>query len=129
MASGDLQMTVDTCMTMQSDLTLQLTDIVSQITRNSKKSLSLIQKTNTERAAVKNEYKSGTDQYNDAMDDIDHKYQASLAEINEWEKELDAQKTAKETQVQEARAFKETMQGALKQNISTDYKYGGTGGQ
>lgn len=120
--------TVDAYISMQDDYTNQLTDIVAQITRASKSSLSLLTTTNEKRANVKKEYKSGTTEYEAAMDDVDNDYQTELAKINAWETDLESQKEQLQMQIQATAGYKDSFQSMVKQGASSDLKYGGSGG-
>lgn len=126
--TASLTGTVDAYICMSDDYTHQLADVVTEISRASKKSLSLLTSTNERRAAVKEQYEVGTDQYEAAMDDIDHDYQFELAKINAWESDLESQKEQLQMNIQATNGFKDSFQGFVKQGASTDLKYGGSGG-
>jgi len=127
MADAGLLLTVDSYTIQQSDLTNQLSDIMTSITRASQESTSILQKTSDERAAVAKKDTVGSDQYNADMGAIDDEYKVKLAEVNEWETELENQKEELQTQIEAISAYKDSFQAALKQNVQSDYKFGGSG--
>lgn len=128
MGSANILDTVNFYTVRVADITNELTDIMTSLTRETRKSTALAQKTNDERAAVKSEYEVGSDEYDAAMDDIDHKYEVKLADISQWESELQGEKTEKEVEAKEANGNLETYKAILKQDVQTDGRYGGGGG-
>lgn len=128
MASTGLLETVNMYTRREADLTNQLSDIVVSINRASNDSLKLLDKTSKDKADVRKQYEAGSDAYKEAMDEIKDEYETSLAVINAWESELTIQKENLETQVKATTVAKEGFQAALKQNVTKDHQYGGTGG-
>ena len=129
MAFTGIQATVDFYTVRESDLTNQLTDIMTEITRKSKDTSSLTQEECKNKDAVRGEYTAGTDEYHDAMQEVTDDYDMKLAEITTWENELEVQKGQIETELKATTAYKESFQSALKQNVQSDMKYGGGGSQ
>lgn len=128
MASTGLLETVNMYIRREADLTNQLSDIVVSINRASTDSLNLLTKTNAEKADVRKQYEAGSDGYKDAMAKVQDDYETSLAVINQWESELSVEKENLETQIKAATVAKEGFQAALKQNVTKDHQYGGSGG-
>lgn len=128
MASTGLLETVNMYTRREADLTNQLSDIVVSINRASTDSLKLLEKTGKEKADVRKQYEAGSDAYKKEMDEIKDEYETSLAVINQWESELTIQKENIETQIKATTVAKEGFQAALKQNVTKDHQYGGTGG-
>lgn len=128
MAIAGIQTTVDLYIQEQADLTQQLDTIMSQITVASKKSMSLAQDTHSKKEAVYEKaddsqaYKN-SDQYDEDLDQIQDDYEMKLAEINDWESQLETKKQNLETQVQAVTSYKESFQSALKSNVQSDFKY------
>lgn len=127
MAYTGIQATVDFYIVREADLTNEITDILTSMTRASKDCANLATNTAAERNEVRSEYDPGTDEYKDAMDDVNSKYQTKLSEINAWESELETQKQSLETELKATTTSKESFQAALKQNVTTDSKYGSQG--
>lgn len=128
MASTGLLETVNMYTRREADLTNQLSDIVVSINRASTDSLNLLDKTSKEKADVRKQYEAGTDAYKDAMAEVQDEYEMSLAVINQWESELTIEKENLETQIKATTVAKEGFQAALKQNVTKDHQYGGSGG-
>lgn len=128
MASTGLLETVNMYIRREADLTNQLSDIVLSINRASNDSLKLLDKTSKEKADVRKQYEAGSDAYKNEMDEIKDEYETSLAVINQWESELTVQKENLETQIKATKTAKEGFQAALKQNVTKDHQYGGSGG-
>lgn len=127
MSYAGIQSTVNLCTMREADLTNQLTDIMTEITRACKDTSKLAEVASASREAVKGEYSPDSTEYEQAMDDIQEEYELNLAQISSWESELEAQKEEKETEIQATGAYKESFMSALKQNIQKDYKFGGNG--
>lgn len=128
MASTGLLETVNMYTRREADLTNQLSDIVVSINRASTDSLNLLTKTSKEKADVRKEYEAGSDAYKAQMEKVQDDYETSLAVINQWESELTIEKENLETQIKAATVAKEGFQAALKQNVTKDHQYGGSGG-
>lgn len=117
--TSGLLITSDTCISLISDLTNELTDIQTEITRESKNELSLLTTTNTKRANIRKQFKSGTEEYKKAMDEIDDNYEFELAKLNVWESQLNQEKQRLQDQIQANGAYKNGFDGMLKQSVST----------
>lgn len=128
MATAGLLDTVNLYTMREADLTNQLGDIVTQINRETTKSMKLLDTTGKKKAAVREQYEAGSEQYKDAMGEIQDEYELSLAQINQWESELEVKKEDIQTELKATTASKEGFQAALKQNVTKDYQYGGNGG-
>lgn len=128
MASTGLLDTVNLYTMREADLTNQLSDIVMSINRASKDSMKLLDKTGKEKSEVREQYETGSDEYKDAMQEVQDEYEYSLAKINQWESELEVKKENLETEIKATTVAKEGFQAALKQNVTKDHQYGGNGG-
>lgn len=124
MTVAGLESTVQFYTSREADLTSELSNIMFDITQASKDSAKLAQQTGDKRKAVKETYDYGTEEYDDAMDEVQQEYQLELAQITEWETELETKKNCLETEIQAVNSYKESFTSALKQNVQTDFKYG-----
>lgn len=118
-----IQATVDFYTQQEADLTNQLTDIMTNITQASRETTDLVKETSDKKDAVRNNYDSDSPEYDEAMDEVQDDYELKLAEITEWESELETKKNNLETQVKEATSYKESFQSALKSNVQSDFKF------
>lgn len=124
MSCSGIQATVNFYTAREADLTHDLTDIMMDITLATKESSKIIAETTNNRAAVKEQYESGTDEYDEAMQAVQDDYNLKLADITAWESELETQKETMETEIQATKSYKDSFTEVLKQNIKTDFKYG-----
>ena len=76
------------------------------------------------------QYKDYTEipDFKDAMDRIDAEMQDELDRIAAWEREIDAQITTKDTELQEINAYTESMKTMRSSNIQEDFNFGLGGG-
>lgn len=125
MADAGLLDTVNLYTMQKDDLTKRLSNILEAINVENEKSSSVINKANAERAEVRKEYETSSDEYKDAMDKIEDEYEASLAEIHVWEGELESEKTHLENRIQTVSGYEESFKTELGQNVQNDYKFGG----
>ncbi len=123
MAFVGIQQTINLYSMQQSSLTNELTDIMMEITDASGKTTDLVQSTNAKKTAVKEEYDTDDAEYDVQMDEIEDEYNLKLAEITEWESELEVKKENMETEIQAITSYKESFTSALKQNVQKDFKY------
>lgn len=128
MASDGLLETVNMYTRRIADLTNHVSDIVISINRASTDSLNLLEETNDKKAAVREEHEAGSDGYKDAMAEVQEDYEVSLAVINQWESELNVEKEYNEGEIKSETVAREGFQAELKQNITKDHQYGGSGG-
>lgn len=126
MAFTGIQATVDFYTMQEAELTNQMTDIMTALTRASKQTSEIAQQTEQEKVAAKDQYGSGTEEYQDAVSDIQNDYQLKLAQITSWESELETKKDALETELKATTSYKESFKSVLKTNIQNDFKYGDT---
>lgn len=124
MSFTGIQATVDFYTMREADLTNQMTDIMTAITRAAQQTSSLATETNDQKEAAKNQYGSGTEEYQEALSEINDEYQLKLADITAWESELETQKDSIETELKATTSYKESFKSVLKQNIQNDFKYG-----
>lgn len=134
MAFSGLLTTVNLYTMQEADLTNRLSDIMQNITRASSKTTKLLTDTTAKKQAINEEadndqsYADST-QYERDMSAVEDDYELQLAQINEWESQLETEKDSLETQLQATTAYKESFTGALKQNVQKSFKYGGGSGQ
>ena len=62
--------------------------------------------------------------FKEAMDKIVAKYDDELAQLRQWENELMNQITTDSTELEETRAFMQSIKDMLSSNIQEDFKYG-----
>lgn len=127
MSYAGIQATVNFYTLREADLTNELTEIMTSITQASSETMDIVESTNESKADVRNTYESGTSEYEAQMEQINDDYDIKLAQITDWEKELEAKKQVLETEIQATTSYKESFKSALKQNIQKDYKYGDGG--
>ena len=125
MSYAGIQATVNFYTLREADLTNELTNIMTNITQASGDSMDLVQSTNQSKAEVRNTYTPGTSEYEAQMAQINDGYDLKLAQITDWEKELETKKQTLETEIQATTSYKESFKSSLKQNIQKDFKYGG----
>lgn len=124
MSIAAIQSTVNLYTLQESDLTNQLSDILTQITRASGEISDLSEETGNLRAQVKEQYEPGTDDYKSAMENIQYDYELELAEIQQWESQLETEKSMLQTELEAISTYKESFKSVLKQNVQSDFKYG-----
>lgn len=124
MSCSGIQATVNFYTAREADLTHDLTDIMMDITLATKESSKLVADTTNERAAVKEQYEQGSDDYKEAMQAVEDEYNLKLADITAWESELETKKETMETEIQATKSYKDSFTEVLKQNIKTDFTYG-----
>lgn len=125
MSFTGIQATVDFYSVRETDLTNQLTDIMMAITRASRDTSDLTEEINEKKDAVRCNYDPDSGAYEEAMEEIEENYQCQLAEITEWESDLEVKKQALETEMKMTSSYKDSFMSALKTNIQKDFKYGG----
>lgn len=124
MAFTGIQGTIDFYTQQEADLTNQITDILMSETLASRQTTQIADQSVNERTVVKNSYDAGSQQYDDAMAEIQDNYQLQLAKITSWESELQTKQQQLETQLKAVTSYKESFMGALKQNVQKSFKYG-----
>lgn len=132
MAFAGLQTTVNLYTMREADLTNRLSDIMQNITRASSKTTELLRRTTDNKEAVnaeaeKDKTYADSTQYDIDMNSIEDDYELQLAEINQWESQLETEKDSLETELQATTAYKESFTSALKQNVQKSFKYGQSG--
>lgn len=123
-----IQATVDFYTAQEADITNQLSDIMTSITQATKQSSSVLEEENEAKDAVYEKANSdstyaNSNQYNSDLQKVTDEYQVKLADITEWESELQTQKQTLQTQLQATTSYKESFTSALKQNVQSDFKY------
>lgn len=124
MAFTGIQATVDFYSMQEVDLTNDLTDIMMSITRAGRNNVELSREVGDKKEAVKASYEQGSDEYKEAMSEIQDDYELKLHEITEWENELETKKNEIENEIKATSSYKESFTSALKQNVQNDFKYG-----
>lgn len=121
----------------KADLTSQISDILMDITKASKKTSEYMEEETQKRRDLKEEYgitsgsttsSSDSTEYQAALDEIESEYEAKLADVNSWEKELEMQKQNLQTELQATTSYLESFQKVLQENVKKDSTYGGGGG-
>lgn len=120
-----VQATVNFYTEREADLTNQLTDIMTNITQATKQISNITEDEANQKGDVRDKYDPDTDEYDEAMEKINDEHAIKLAEISEWESELETQKQAIETELKATTSYKESFMAVLKQNVQKDFKYGG----
>lgn len=127
MAIAGIQGIIDLYTLQEAQLTHDVTDIMQNITKATKKASEYAVEVSAKKEEVKGEYDSGTAEYQAAMDDINDDYELKMSEISSWESELETQKQQKETELQATTSYKQSYQSALKSNVKTDFTYAQNG--
>ena len=125
MSYAGIQATVNFYTMREADLTNELSDIMTSITQASGQTTDLVTSTNDQKSVVRNSAAPDSTEYKTQMDQISGQYEVKLAQITDWESQLETRKQALETEIQATTSYKESFKTALKQNIQKDYKYGG----
>lgn len=131
MAESSLLCVIQSCQMREAELTTQVTAILSKIIENSNKQCLVSEEETTQKAAIYQYWSTATTSSSTEQDDLsalEDDYQLKLSEITSWESELETQKQTLETELQATTAYCESFKAVLKQNISSDFKYGGGGG-
>ena len=132
MAIAGVQQTLLLYTMEKADLTEQLTSIMNKLTLASSKQLDLMN-TTTEKKEYYAKYieqnpkKADTTQYQATIAAVEDDYQLQLAEINNWEKQLEQQQNSCETELKEVTAYEESWNAVLKSNVKKDFTYGQSG--
>lgn len=120
-----VQATVNFYTEREADLTNELSDIMTNITQATKQISNITEDEANQKGEVRDKYDPDSDEYEEAMDKIKDEHTMKLAEISEWESELETQKQALETEIKATTSYKESFMAVLKQNVQKDFKYGG----
>lgn len=123
----------------KADLTSQISDILMDITKASKKTSDYMTDETQKIRDLKKEYgvdtgssttsSSDSTEYEVALQELEDEYDAKLAEVNSWEKELEMQKQNLQTELTAVGSYLESFQKVLQDNVKKDSSYGGGGGQ
>lgn len=70
----------------------------------------------------------GTDEYTEVLVELQNDHEFEMASLTAWESEIEAQKEALETQLNEIQNYETSWQKLLANNIKVEFTYGGTGG-
>lgn len=116
----------------KADLTTQLTSIMNKLTLASSKQLGLMQKTTEKKAYYanyieQNPQAADTTEYQATIEAVEDDYELQLAEINNWEKQLETQQNSIETKLKVVTSYEESWNSVLKSNIKKDFTYGQSG--
>lgn len=123
MSYSGIQTTVNFLTLQEATLTNQLTDIMTDITMETRNCAELANNTSSLKEGVKAEYDVTDTEYQVKMDEINDAYELDMANLSAWESELQTQKQAKETEVQVTSATKESYMAMLKENVKSDHTY------
>lgn len=128
MSYASVLATVNMYTSEADDLTYQLGDITMQITKASGKISALATNMTSQKAAIKAEGDEDPDyadsvEYKEDLQDVQDEYNMKLADINAWEKELEAKKTNMETRIQAIKSYKESYMSVLKENVKNDSNF------
>lgn len=126
MSFTGIQATVDFYTAQEGYLTNEMTDIMMKITRASKDTTKLTEETSEQKDEVRQAYDPKSDEYKEAMSQIEDDYELKLAEITEWESELQTKKDELETEIKATTSYEQSFTSMLKQNVSNDFKYAGS---
>lgn len=126
--TSNLLDTVNLYTRREGELTEQISNIVLDISEQTRKASNLSDKTSKEKDEVKKKYEVGSDAYKQAMDNVEDNFDLNLAIITKWESNLSNKKNVKETDLKTTTNAKESTIGMLKQDIPVNGRYGGTGG-
>lgn len=108
----------------KADLTSDISDIVMDISRESRKTAKITEEYSQEKQYLAEEYGTDSTEYEEAVADLREDYNCEMEDINNWEKDLETQKQTKETELAYVTTLIENFQGAIKQNVKTDFTYG-----
>lgn len=124
MSFTGIQATVDFYSMREVELTNDLTDIMMSITRATRNNSETAQEMQDKKDYVRDNYEDGSEEYKEAMEEIQDDYELKLCEITEWEKDLETKKQEIETELKATTSYKESFTSVLKQNVQNDFKYG-----
>lgn len=113
----------------KNDLTSQLTTIMGRLTLASRQNLELMESTTANKQYLKelaseDEDYATSDEYQTDMEAVDDDYELQLAEINNWEAELNQEKNTIETNLKEVETTQEGYTSMLKGNLKREFTYG-----
>ena len=70
----------------------------------------------------------GTPEYTEILVELQSDHEFEMASLTAWESQLEAQKEAFETQLNEVQNYENSWQKLLANNIKVEFSYGGVGG-
>ncbi|MBO6257409.1 hypothetical protein J6N69_05180 [bacterium] len=70
----------------------------------------------------------GTPEYTEILVELQSDHEFEMASLTAWESQLEAQKEAFETQLNEVQNYENSWQKLLANNIKVEFTYGGSGG-
>ena len=70
----------------------------------------------------------GTPEYTEILVELQSDHEFEMASLRAWESQLEAQKEAFETQLNEVQNYENSWQKLLANNIKVEFTYGGSGG-
>ncbi len=113
----------------KSQLSLQLSDVQLKQLSASKSVQTKQQEFNAKLSSLyyDEEFGYGTDVYSEMLLQLQNEHEFELASINAWESQLDLEKEALETQINEIQSYENTWQKLLQAAIKADFVYGGAG--
>jgi len=123
MSFSGIQATINFYTVEQADLTNELTGIMQDITAAGSQTTLIADSTSKKRSLVEQTCSSGTDAYQNQMNNIENDYELEMSKINSWENQLEVKKQQLETELQATTNYKESFTSALKQNVQADFKY------
>ena len=126
-----LQVTLNTYQILYNQAENDLCNITDAITQETSKTSDLSKSVADQKQEAKDSYKNGDiDQsaYQDAIEKISDDYTATLADVQSWETELEQQKDQAEQQAQQYSSYIDSYKSLVSKNVSSTFKYGGSGG-
>lgn len=125
MAEANLIGTVDFYIMRRDDLTAEVSDITSELVKETKQSVNLATDFNNQKAAVGEQYTDkSSDDYKNAMAEVQDQYNLKLADITALETELQNKKTQDEAEIKEITSYIDGARSMTKENIKKDFTYG-----
>ena len=109
----------------KSDQEFELTQISQKLTTAVRQSGDYVDQYEKDKAALAKQF-GGEDGvgYEEALDDLNEKHNMEMAEIADWEDELEQKQSNCETEISLLNGYINSWQTALQQNIAKDHTYG-----
>lgn len=134
MTVAGIQDTLFFCSMEKAEYTSQLSTIMLRLTTASSKNLELMKSTTGLKQALYDKVQTDPEyadsyEYRVDSDKIQDDYEIQLADINNWETQLQQEKTTTETRLKEVDTLQEGWTARMKNNIKNEFTYGGGGGK
>lgn len=129
LATVDLyQLEKDQLTSQESDILMRINDATRQTTKVSEAQVNAVQDLKKEygqdSSSSTTTSSADSTEYQVALEELQDKFNAELAKVNEWEKELEVQKTQIDNEIQELSASLDSYKSILKTNVKADSSYG-----